>query len=533
MKGLCRRSALLPALLAGTALWGQDPKQFEKKVTEFTLANGLHFIVVERHQAPVVSFRTWVDAGSVDDPAGSAGLAHMLERLAFKGTAAIGVTDGASEKRALDAVEEIHDRLEAERNKGPRADQARLDVLDLQLKTAINRAGAFVVPNEFSTILDANGAMGLNAATSYDHTEFQCDLPSNRLELWFLMESQRFLSPVFREFYKELDQVLEEQRMRVESNSQGALLQELLAAAFEAHPYHHPEIGWPSDVANLRPADARAFFEKYYTAGNTVIAIVGDVEPAEARRLAERYFGPMPPRPAPPVLHTVESPQRGLRRVQLESPVRPLLVWGYKRPDQRDPDDPALRLLGLILSGGRSGVLYQELVQGQRIVLEAKALSAYPSGRYPSLFTFVLAPAREHTVEEVEKALDALLTRFQARKVDDEVLNRARSSARAGLISQLDSNQGLASLLPAYYAAFGDWRQLFTSIADLDAVTGADVERVARKYLVPSQRTVAYVAPPAARAAPAAQPTQPAPPAVPPVAPPVAPPATQPAGGRR
>ena len=520
-------------LTAAICLPSQDLKEFEKKVTEFTLANGLHFIVAERHEAPVVSFHTYVNAGSVDDPSGETGIAHMFEHMAFKGTETIGTRDWASEKKALDAIEEAYDRLEAERNKGPKADEARIGVLQAQLKMAIDGAEAYVTPNEYMGIIETNGGAGVNAGTSLDSTEYYYSLPSNRTELWFLMESQRFLSPVFREFYKELDQVLEEQRMRVESNSQGALLQELLAAAFEAHPYHHPEIGWPSDVANLRPADARAFFEKYYTAGNTVIAIVGDVEPAEARRLAERYFGPMPPRPAPPVLHTVESPQRGLRRVQLESPVRPLLVWGYKRPDQRDPDDPALRLLGLILSGGRSGVLYQELVQGQRIVLEAKALSAYPSGRYPSLFTFVLAPAREHTVEEVEKALDALLTRFQARKVDDEVLNRARSSARAGLISQLDSNQGLASLLPAYYAAFGDWRQLFTSIADLDAVTGADVERVARKYLVPSQRTVAYVAPPAARAAPAAQPTQPAPPAVPPVAPPVAPPATQPAGGRR
>jgi predicted Zn-dependent peptidase len=525
LRGLCRYFALLPALVAGTALWGQDLKQFEKKVTEFTLANGLHFIVVERHEAPVVSFRTWVDAGAVDDPAGATGLAHMFERLALKGTTTIGTTDWAAEKKALDAVEEVHDRLEAERNKGPRADEARLDVLELQLSTAVSRAAAFVQPGRFSTILEAYGAMGLDAASSYDHTEFQCNLPSNRLELWFLMESQRFLSPVFREFYKERDRALEEQRARVESNPRGALLQELLAAAFEAHPYHRPEIGWPSDIANLRPADARAFFEKYYTPGNMVAAIVGDVNPDEARRLAERYFGPMPARPAPPLPHTVELAQRGARRVQVESAAQPLLVWGYKRPGQRDPDDLVFRVLGLILSGGRTGVLYQELVQGQRIAVEAQALSAYPNGRYPSLFTFVLAPAREHTVEEVEKALDALLARFQAQKVDDEALSRARNSARAAMISQLDSNRGLASLLPAYYAAFGDWRELFASIAGLDKVTAGDVQRVARKYLVPSQRTVAFAT------QPAPQPTQPAPRPAQPAQP--APPVAQPAGGRR
>ena len=504
MRGLCRHSALLPALLAGTALWGQDLQQFEKKVTEFTLANGMHFIVVERHEAPVVSFLTRVDAGAVDDPAGATGLAHMFERLAFKGTTTIGTTDWAAEKKVLEAVEELHDRLEAERNKGPRADQARLDVLDLQFSTAVSRAGAFVERAAFSNILEAQGAMGLDAAASYDHTEYRCSLPSNRLELWFLTESQRFLSPVFREFYKERDLALEDQHTRVESNPRGTLLQELLAAAFEAHPYHRPEIGWPSDIANLRPADARAFFEKYYTAGNMAVAIVGDVNPDEARRLAERYFGPMPARPAPPLPHTVDIAQRGARRVQVESPAQPLLAWGYKRPGQRDPDDPVFRVMGLILSGGRTGVLNQELVQGQRIAVEAEALSAYPNGRYPSLFTFVLAPAREHTVEEVEKALDALLTRFQAQKVDDEALSRARNSARAQLISQLDGNRGLASLLPAYYAVFGDWRELFASIAGLEKVTADDVQRVARKYLIPSQRTVAYTTQPAPQSAPPA-----------------------------
>jgi predicted Zn-dependent peptidase len=496
LRGLCRHFALLPALLAGTALWGQDLKEFEKKVTEFSLANGLHFIVMERHEAPVVSFRTWVDAGSANDAAGATGSAHMLERMAFKGTANIGSIDWASEKRALDTLEEIYDRFKAEQNKGPRADQSRLDVLDLQLKAAINRGNAYAEPNAFPRILEANGATGISAEAFYDHTEFQCSLPSNRIELWFLMESQRFLSPVFREFYREREAVLEEQRTRADSNSRGALLQELLAAAFEAHPYRNPVAGWPSDTADLRPGDVRAFFEKYYTAGNTAIAIVGDVDPAEARRLAERYFGPMPALPVPAPLHTVEPPQRGARRVEVESLPRPFLVWGYKRPDQRDPDDPVFRVMSLILSSGRTGLLYQELVQGQRIAVEAQAVAAFPGSRYPSLFTFMLAPARDHTVEEAGQALDALVRRFQAQKVDDETLIRARSSARAASIAQMEGNQGLAALLPAYYEGFGDWRKLFTSVADLDAVSADDVQRVARRYLVPSQRTVAATAPP-------------------------------------
>jgi len=172
-------------------------------------------------------------------------------------------------------------------------------------------------------------------------------------------------------------------------------------------------------------------------------------------------------------------------------------------------------------------MLNQELVQGQRIAIEAQAVAAYPNGRYPCLFAFMLAPSGEHTLEELEKAVDTLVTRLQSQKVDDEVLSRARSAARANLISQLDSNQGLAGLLPGYYAAFGDWRELFGSLAALDKVTADDIQRVARKYLVPSQRTVAYSSPPApaAKPVPAAGPAQPAPTAQPA-------PAAQPSGGR-
>jgi predicted Zn-dependent peptidase len=489
---LRHRAALLPALLIGTALWGQDLSQFEKKVTEFTLANELHFIVVERHDAPVISFHTWVNTGSLNDPAGATGLAHMFERLAFKGTETIGTADWASEKKELDAVEDVYDRLQAERNKGPRADQARVDVLDLQLQTAINRTEGFGRPNEFGAILENNGAMGSAAAANYDRIEYQCNLPSNRIELWFLMESQRFLAPVFRDFYKERDAVQEELRLRPRTNPQAPLYEEFLAAAFEAHPYRNPGIGWPSDLANLRYRDARAFFERYYTASNMVIAMVGDVAPEEARRLAERYFGPMPARPAPPATHTVEPLQQGLRRIQVQLPIQPVLLWGYKRPDDRDPDDAALLVMSLILSAGRSSVLYKGLVEDQRIAVDVQTNASYPGGRYPCLFTFFLTPAKEHTVEENEKALDALLARFQTQRVDEETLNRARNQARAELIALLDDNQGLAGQLAAYYATYGDWRKLFASMADWNKVTADDVLRVARKYLVPTQRTVAY-----------------------------------------
>jgi len=482
--------------VACLCLPAQNLAEFEKKVTEFSLVNGLHFIVVERHDAPVVSFHTYVNAGSVDDPSGKTGLAHMFEHMAFKGTETIGTKSWANERKALDGVEEAYDRLDAERNKGPKADPAQIATLESQLKLAIDRAQAFVEPNEYTRIIEENGGSGLNAGTNLDSTEYFYSLPSNRIELWFLMESQSFLHPVFREFYKERDVVMEERRMRVESNPQGKLLESFLAASFEAHPYRNPPAGWASDIASLRIADAKRFFDEYYVPSNINIAIVGDVNPADARRMAEKYFSPLTRRPLPPLVHTKEPPQPGPKTALVESPSQPLLVIGYKRPDEYDKDDPVFDILSLILSSGRTGLLYKELVQQKRIALAAQAGATFPDGRYPNLFLFFLVPAVGHTVEENQAALDDLIARFEARPVDAVTLARVKTKARATVIRRLDNNSGLASLLTLYYATYGDWRKLFTSIDDLNKVTAEDVQRAARQYLVPMRRTVAYTMPP-------------------------------------
>jgi predicted Zn-dependent peptidase len=471
---------------------GQDLKEFEKKVTEFTIANGLHFILVERHEAPVVSFHTYVNAGSVDDPAGSTGVAHMLEHMAFKGTETIGTKDWPSEKKALEAVEDAYDKVDAERNQGPKTDRSRLEMLQAQLKLAIDEAQRYVEPSEFTRVIEQNGAVGFNAQTSLDSTEYYYSFPSNRIELWFLLESQRFAHPVFREFYKERDVVMEERRMRIESSPQGTLIETFLATAFEAHPYRNPGVGWPSDIASLRRNTARDFYDKYYAPANINIAIVGDVNPAEARRMADKYFGVLPARPLPPLLHTTEPAQVGPKTALVNSPSQPIVAIGYKRPDEHDPDDAVFDVIQMILSSGRTGLLYKDMVQEKRLSLQAQAVATFPDARYPNLFIFFLVPAQGHTVDDNQKALDDLLARFEAQPVDAESLARVKTKVRAGLIRRLASNAGLASALTAYYATYGDWRKLFTSLDDLNKVTAEDVQRVAVKYFAPSSRTVAY-----------------------------------------
>ena len=297
------RPAKLPLLflLASCLAAAQDLKEFEKRVTEFTLANGLHFIVLEHHQAPVVSFHTYVNAGSVDDPEGKTGLAHMFEHMAFKGTETIGTKNWPEEKKALAAIEEVYDRLEQEQRKGPPADPAKIAAIEEELKAAIEKANSYVIPNQFPTIIEENGGVGMNAGTSLDSTEYFYNLPANRMELWFLLESQRFLHPVFREFYKERDVVMEERRMRVESDPQQKLIQCLLSSAFEAHPYRRLSVGWATDIQSLRVRDAEQFYKTYYVPANITIGIVGDVDPKQARALADKYFTRLPARPLPPL----------------------------------------------------------------------------------------------------------------------------------------------------------------------------------------------------------------------------------------
>jgi predicted Zn-dependent peptidase len=483
---------LLPVLLSAQSL-----KDFEKKVTEFTLPNGMHFLIIERHEAPVVSFQTYVNVGSVDDPSGETGIAHMFEHMAFKGTPTIGTKNWPKEKAALAAIETAYDKLDEEKNKGYRADAKKIEALEAQVKDAIASADSYVEENEYDRIVESNGGVGMNAGTAEDSTNYFYSFPENRIELWFLLESERFLHPVFREFYKERDVVREERRMRVESNPQGKLVEALLATAFEAHPYRVMPGGWGSDIDNFRMTEAALFYKKYYTPGNMTIAIAGDVNPAEARKMAERYFGRLPKAPQPPMVRTVEPKQEGEKRVKVEVAAQPFLAIAYKRPSQYSPDDAALDVLSDVLSDGRTGIIYKEMVRDKKIALGAGSQDGFPSGKYPSLFLFFVVPSQGHSLDENEKALYSIIERVKKDKVDDAAIARVKTKLRAALIRKLDSNSGLAGELCNYYANFGDWRRLFTELEDYDKVTAADVQRVAQKYLIESSRTVAYTEAPA------------------------------------
>jgi predicted Zn-dependent peptidase len=484
-------------------------QELEHRTTVKVLPNGLTLIISERHEAPVFSFYTLVNAGSANDPQGESGLAHMFEHIAFKGTEQIGTTDYAAEKIALDKVETAYAAYDAEFRKRVGQDPKLLASLNQKFEDAVKAAQAYVIPNQFSEIAESNGAVDLNASTEEDSTQYFWSMPSNRLELWAYLESNRIGWPVAREFYKERDVVNEERRMRIDSSPQGRLVEEFLAAAYVAHPYGRPGVGWESDITQVTATEAAAFHKKYYVPSNIVIAVVGDIDTATALPMLEKYFGRIPAGPKPEPMATIEPPQHAERTVVLHEATQPIYIEGYHRPDYLDPDDAVYSAITDIFSNGRTSRLYRTLVRDQRIALEAEGFSGFPGVKYPGLFAFYAAPMSGHTAEEMGPAIHQQLELLKTTDVSDAELERFKARARAGLLQSLGDNNTLASELADYQTRFGDYREIFRELDQIGAVTKADIRRVAQKTFVDGNRTIAHIefqAPTAAPQPPAATP---------------------------
>ena len=482
-------------LLGAAAPAGAQPSargsllaRFDTLVTRFDLPNGMTFLVVPRHDAPVVSFFTYADVGSVDEPAGESGVAHMFEHMVFKGTTSLGTTNLAAELAAMRREDAAYGSLRSARLAGD--PEVQLAPLAAAFGAARDSAKAFVDDAAFDRLLGLNGAEGVNAFTSADQTGYFYSLPANKAELWFATESDRFARPVLREFYQERDVVVEERRQRTDSSPTGRLFEDFLTTAFKAHPYGRPTIGYESDLQALSRTEAQAFFDAHYGVSNLTVAIVGDVDPAEVERLAAVYFGPIAATPRPERVPTVEPEQLGERRVTLVDRAQPFVVVGFHRPAGTSPADPVFSVLADLLDAGRTSRFYASLVETRRAV-GTGVVEAYPGEKYPSLFVAYAVPAPGVPPDSVEADLLAVLDRVAAEGVTEAEVARARTRARAGLVAGLESNSGLAAALASAEVLGGGWRSLFRDIDALDAVTPADVQRVAGQTFRASNRTVA------------------------------------------
>ena len=501
---------LIPTIVAcfviSSFAFGQDLASFEKRTTVKKLANGLTVIVCERPEAPVFSFFTYVDAGSVQDPMGKTGLAHMFEHMAFKGTDTIGTRDAAGEKIALQKVEDAYAAYLAERDKPVKRDDEKLKQLQQAWKDAIAAADKFSAPytNEFGKIVEGEGGEGMNAFTNLDETAYHYSFPVNRLELWAYLESERFIHPVMRQFYKERNVVIEERRMRTDSNPIGRLLEQFTEEAFAAHPYHRPTIGWIADLNSFSATDAQKFFEKYYVPANMIVTVVGDLKASEAMPVIEKYFSRIPARPRPDEFTTTEPPQNSERRVVLHEQSQPLYLEGYHRPDYRSADDQVYDAIADLMSNGRTSRLYRALVRDKQIASDSAGFTGLPGNKYPHLFAFYAFPLPGHKTQEVADAIHAEIERLKKEDISDDELKMIKTRAKANLIRSLGSNEGLAFALGLNQARYDDWRELFRGVDRIEKVTKADIRRVANQTFVPGNRTVGiieFAGPPAGAAA--------------------------------
>ena len=481
-------------LLLAAAGRAQDLASLEKRVTVKVLENGLTVIVCERHEAPVFSFFTYVDVGADREYPGITGLAHMGEHMAFKGTDKIGTTNWPAEKEALAKVETSYAAYDRERRREFGRDEKKVAELEKAWKGAMDAAQKYVVPHAFDTIVEENGGVGVNAFTNSEETAYFYSLPSNRVELWAYLESERFMHHVMREFYKERDVVFEERRMRTDSNPVGRLVEQTLGVAFLAHPYGKPVVGWPSDLQTFSATDALHFFDRYYVPSNMTVAVVGDVTAAEVLPLVEKYFGRMPKRPKPEPLATVEPPQNSERQVVLHEGAQPVYLEAYHKPSGRDTkSEPAFDALQDLMSNGRTSRLYRSLVRDKKIAQFAGGFNDFPGAKYPDLFVFFAFTTPGHTPEEVRDGMRTEIEKLKKDGITDDELKMVKTRVKADLIRSLGDNSGLAQQFATSQALVGDWRDAFREVERIDKLTKDDIQQAVNKTFVDSNRVVGMI----------------------------------------
>lgn len=528
----------------------------EEKVKEFDLKNGMKWLVVERHEAPVAFCAIGFNVGAANEWPNITGISHLCEHMMFKGTQTIGTKNYKKELPYIQKEDALGDRTivlrreigewrftrfqafakqilesftkeEKDRVGASKYEQNKLIVdkihamqkLPDSLATApyliedggvnylnkyleyelawgdiaklLDEQRQYIVKDELWGQFMNNGARFLNAFTSNDMTVYLEYLPANRLELFMDIESDRMQAPVFREFWTERDVVMEERRLG-ENDPDDALSEAFYSVAFAASPYKWPVVGWMSDLQRIDRADLQSYHDVRYAPNNAVGVVIGDVNFEQVQKLAERYFGPIASKPAPPRLETREPEQQGERRVVLEHTANPKLMIGFHKPIYPDPDAAALDVLESILAGGRTSRLYKSVYEEKQLTAEEPNVSDGPGQRYENLMVIEAAPRSPHTLAEVEKAILDELDKVKKEPVTDRELLRVKNQLDASMIRSLGSNLGIAFQVAFGQILYGDYHAEFRDLERTKKVTAEDVQRVANKYLTVKNRTVAW-----------------------------------------
>ncbi len=475
-KRLLHYIVIILILVSAGAAYAYD---LEKDVTEFKLPNGMRWLLVLRHQAPVFSGVVMIRAGGADEKPGKTGLAHMFEHMAFKGSSKLGTTDFAKEKPILDEIERVGEELTAETQK-EKPDEKKVAELAAHLKSLQDDASKYQIKNEVWEVMGRNGAADLNAYTSKDVTAYHASMPINRLELWMDVISQMVADPVYREFYTERSVILEERRSGIDNDPDGKMAELIGETAFQEGPYRWPVIGQGKDVAGLTIADARAFHNEFYVGPNMVGVLVGDFKIDEAKRLIEKYFGKLPST-KPPVAKE-EFANKGGAEKRFGFDAEPASVLAYHKPTLPDPAEFVFDVIEVLLCSGPTSRLEKRLVYDEKAARDVSCADDYPGSRLSNLLLVWMEPNRPHSPDELVSKVQEELERIKREPVTDEELLRVRTKVMASILYSLEKNMGLAMSLAEFEAIFNDWRLIAKYPKLVDEVTKEDIMRIAKEY---------------------------------------------------
>jgi predicted Zn-dependent peptidase len=551
------KGPLLLVLAALLLLHGVAVAQtLEEKVRELDLENGMKFLVVERHEAPVVMCAIIFNVGSANERPNITGISHLLEHMMFKGTEMMGTEDYKKDRQYVEKTDVLGEKTialrkqigewrfkhfkdfsmqvigafteeENERVGANVFEQNRLLVekiramaplpdsltavpklvedrgknyLDLYLEyTAVwgeimrllDEQRAFMIKEELWETYMNNGSSFLNAGTSNDFTVYFVYLPSNRLELFMVMESDRMEMPIFREFWSERDVVMEERRLS-ENDPDDVLDEAFNSVAFTASPYNWPILGWMSDLQTIDRKELAAYHRTYYAPNNAVAVLVGDVDAAKVKKLAEKYFGKIPAQTPPPAVETREPEQRGERRIVVEHTANPKLMIGYHKPTFGHPDQAGFTVLEQILAGGRTSRLYKAVYEEKELTMEPPRVYTGPGDRYDNLLVFSAVPQQPHTLEEVEAAIYEEIEKLKAEPVTERELERVKNQIDAQQIRQMGSNIGTMFTIAMGQLYMGDYREIFRFYDEVKEVTEENLMDITDRYLTEKNRTVGH-----------------------------------------
>ena len=471
-------------------------------VKEHQLSNGMKVLLLERNDAPSISGGWVARVGSVDERPGITGMAHLFEHMMFKGTPTIGTKDYEKDIEIIAAQEKVRDAMRSEERRmremwrrgeitdlqDPDQKTAEWKQLNEEFKKLVEDHRKVIVKNEFDRIYTANGGSGMNAYTSYDHTAYFITVPANKLELFMWMESERLLRPVLREFYAERDVVFEERRMRTESTPLGKFFESFNSLFWESHPYSWPIIGWPSDITAISKKQADAFYGTYYMPQNLTLVLVGNFKSKPALALAEKYFGRLKKGEGlPPDVVTLEQPQKAEKRFYAEAETNPNVDIYWHTPAFGHKDTYPLSVLAQVLST-RTGRLHKELVLGKKLATDTWAWQG--ARKYAGEFNMGAEITEGNTPEMAEQEIYRLIEQIKTEPVPAKELQKVKNNFAAAEYRRLSSNHPILMQIMRS-EGLGNWREINEAGPKIQAVTPADLQRVAKKYFTKENRAVA------------------------------------------